>query len=72
MSEQAGVSIMTTLERIRTEGIETGIKKGSTETNLRNAHTMLQKGYPLTDIIEITGLTEEQLKDAGINGKTAT
>ena len=76
MSEQAGVSIMTTLERIRTEGIEigieTGIERGSTETNLRNARTMLRKGYPLTDIIEITGLTEEQLKDAGINGKTAT
>ena len=60
------------LERGRADGIETGIKKGRTETNFRNAQAMLQKGYPLTDIIEITGLAEEQLEGAGIDGKTAT
>ena len=54
----------------RAEGIETGIKKGRAEGKLENARTMLRKGYSLTDIIEITGLTAKQLKNAGINGKT--
>ena len=66
------------IKKGRAEGIETGIERGikkgraegSTETNLRNARTMLRKGYALTDIIEITGLTAKQLKNAGINGKT--
>ena len=58
------------LERGRAEGIETGIEKGREEGKIEAAQAMLQKGYALTDIIEITGLTEEQLKDAGINGKT--
>ena len=62
----------------RAEGIETGIERGikkgraegRAEGKLENARTMLRKGYALTDIIEITGLTAKQLKNAGINGKT--
>ena len=59
---------------IKEVGIAEGIKKGRAEGietgKLENARTMIRKGYPLTDIIEITGLTAEQLKNAGINGKT--
>ena len=44
-------------------------EEGSTATHLRNARVMLRKSYPLTDIIEITGLIEEQLKDANLNGR---
>ena len=59
----------------REEGIEKGIKKGREEGReegkIEAAQAMLRKGYPLTDIIEITGLTEEQLEGAGIDGKTA-
>ena len=51
----------------RAEGIEKGIEKGRAEA----ARVMLRKGYPLTDIIEITGFTKKQLKDIGINGSTA-
>ena len=58
------------IKKGRAEGIETGIKKGRAEGKLEAARTMLRKGYALTDIIEITGLTAKQLKDAGINGKT--
>ena len=49
---------------IKEEGIEEGIEKGKLEA----ASVMAKKGYPLDDITEITGLTEEQLRDAGING----
>ena len=38
------------------------------EGKLEVARVMDKKGYPLDDIIEITGLSKEQLKDAGING----
>ena len=65
--KQEAERMMSTLEKVRAEGIETGIEKGKIEA----ARAMLRKGYPLTDVIEITGLTEEQLEDAGINGKTA-
>ena len=63
------------IKKGRLEGMETGIKKGRLEGiekgKIENAKTMLRKGYSLTDIIEITGLTEEQLEGVGINGKTA-
>ena len=62
--EQEAEHMMSTLEKVRVEGIKQG--------KVEDARAMLRKGYPLTDIIEITGLTEEQLKNAGINGKTAT
>ena len=45
--------------------IKQGIEKGKIE----NARAMLGKDYPFTDIIEIIGLTEEQLKDASLNGR---
>ena len=42
--------------------IEEGIEKGK----LESARVMDKEGYPLDDIIKITGLTKKQLKDAGI------
>ena len=44
--------------------MEKGIEKGI----LKTASVMGKEGYPLNDIIKITGLTKEQLKNAGING----
>ena len=44
--------------------IEKGIGKGK----LEDARIMSEKGYPLDDITEITGLTKEQLAASGING----
>ena len=38
------------------------------EGKLEDASVMAKKGYPLDDIIEITGLTKERLEKAGING----
>ena len=70
--------IETGIKKGRLEGIETGIKKGIKKGRaegiekgkLEAALAMLRKGYPLTDVIEITRLTKGQLEGAGINGKT--
>ena len=43
-------------------------EEGKIEKGIEAASVMGKKGYPLDDIIEITGLTKEQLRKAGING----
>ncbi|EMY15189.1 hypothetical protein LEP1GSC043_0438, partial [Leptospira weilii str. Ecochallenge] len=43
-------------------GIEKGIEKGK----LEDAGKMLKKGIDLNTILEITGLTEQDLRDSGI------
>ena len=45
-----------------------GIEKGKKEEKLETARVMDKKGYPLDEIIKITGLTKDQLKKAGISG----
>ena len=46
--------------------IEEAEKKGIEKGKVEAALGMSEKGYPLNDIVEITGLTKEQLKNAGI------
>ena len=41
-------------------------EEGKEEKSIESARVMDKKGYPLSDIIEITGLTKEQLREAGI------
>ena len=55
--------VLPKIEEAEKKGIKKGIKKGK----LEDARAMDKKDYPLDDIIEITGLTKEQLADAGIN-----
>ena len=58
-------------EKGRAEGLEEGRKagrtegreEGKTEERLANARKMKQKGYPLEDIAEITGLSEEEIAE---------
>ena len=50
-------------EKGRAEGREEGRAEGKTEERLANARKMKQKGYPLEDIAEITGLTEEEIAE---------
>ena len=50
--------VMPKLEEAKKEGIKEG--------KLEDARIMLEKGYPLTDILEITGLSQKQLKKAGL------
>ena len=60
-----------TMTQLLERGIKKGKAEGIEEGKLEDTRTMLRKSYSLTDITEITGLTEEQLEGAGINGKTA-
>ncbi|MCG9875202.1 MAG: Rpn family recombination-promoting nuclease/putative transposase [Leptospiraceae bacterium] len=53
---------MTYLEKIEEKGIE----KGRLEKALENAQLMKARGYPILDILEITGLSETQLRENGI------
>ena len=51
------------LDTAKLEGREEGLKEGRAEERLANARKMKQKGYPLADIAEITGLTEEEIAE---------
>ncbi len=44
------------------EGIEQGIEQGIDKKAIRVAKAMLAKGYPVSDIADISGLSEEQIK----------
>ncbi|EMN89465.1 hypothetical protein LEP1GSC108_0337 [Leptospira weilii str. UI 13098] len=57
---------MTTAERLISEGIQQGIEKGIEQEKLETAGKMLQKGIDLKTILEITGLTEQDLRDSDI------
>ena len=60
--------VLPKIEYAERKGIEKGIEEGIEKGKLETARVMDKKGYPLDDIIEITGLTKEQLKKAGISG----
>ena len=48
--------------------IEEAERKGIEKGKLEDARIMDKEGYPLDEIIKITGLTKDQLKKAGISG----
>ena len=50
------------LDKARVEGIE----KGKIEGKLESARLMKSKGYPISDILEITGLSKKTLKENGV------
>ncbi|NCN10205.1 MAG: hypothetical protein GW938_10215 [Leptospira sp.] len=49
---------MNVLEKLRQEGIEKGKLEGKLEKAIEDAPLMKIKGYPISDILEITGLTK--------------
>ena len=51
------------LDKARVEGIEKGKIEGKLEGKLESARLMKSKGYPISDILEITGLSELVLKE---------
>ena len=50
-------NMCTALERLKAEGIEQGMEKGVEKTVI----SMLKKNYPISEICEITGKTEEEI-----------
>lgn len=43
------------------KGIEQGKNEGEMNERLRNARRMKTKGYPISDIADITGLSAEEI-----------
>ncbi len=66
ISKEAGERVMTIAEQLEKKGIEQGIEKGEQKKAIATARLMLSKGYPLSDITEMTGLTGAQLREAGL------
>ena len=50
------------IEQGRKQGIEEGRKEGRKEVRLENARKVKQKGYPIEDIADITGLTMAEIE----------
>lgn len=48
------------------KGIQQGMQQGVQQGKLEDARKMLEKGYPVADVLEITGLTEADLSQAGL------
>lgn len=51
-------------EYFKNQGIEEGRKEGKKEGKIEIAIKLLNKGMPLKEIIELTGLTEKQIQNA--------
>ena len=48
-------------KKAKEEGIEEGLEEGTMKTKLETARKMLEKNYPINDICEIIGLSEEKI-----------
>ncbi|MGL5968537.1 MAG: Rpn family recombination-promoting nuclease/putative transposase [Kluyvera sp.] len=66
---QYGDELMTLAEQLKQEGrlegiqqgMQKGLKTGEHEASLKIARAMLEKGFPTADIIELTGVSAEEL-----------
>ncbi len=61
-----GRKVLTAYERALEEGIEKGREEGEFRNKLDTARKMLEKGFSASEIQEITGLSEDQLRENGI------
>ncbi|RME91506.1 MAG: transposase, partial [Candidatus Hydrogenedentota bacterium] len=57
---------MTTAERLVQQGLEQGLQQGEYKKAIETARRMKERGYPIEDILSLTGLTERDLKENGI------
>ena len=60
--ESAKEVIMTTGEKLMKQGFEQGIEQGIKQAKLEDARKMLDKGYRMEDIYDITGLSKEEVE----------
>lgn len=54
-------NMCTALERLKAEGIEQGMEQGMEKGVEKTVISMLKKNYPISEICEITGKTEEEI-----------
>ena len=64
--ELLGGEFMTVLDKIIAKGKEEGREQGKLETKIETARKMKEKGFSISEILEITGFTEEQLNESGV------
>ncbi len=66
LPDRAKETIMTTAEKLRKqgkqEGKQEGLEEGEKKAKLEDARRMLERGYPLDDICDITGLSREEVE----------
>ncbi len=62
LAEGRAVGIVEGRKEGRKEGREEGIKEGEKQGNLKTAKKMLDKGFSIEDISDITGLTIDEIK----------
>ena len=55
-------SLDTAEEKGRAEGLEKGRAEGEKSKSVTIARKMKEKGFPASDISEVTGLTEEEIE----------
>lgn len=60
---QHGDALMTIAQQLEQKGIEKGRSEGKREAALKIARTMLQKGLEHKTIMELTGLTSDDLAE---------
>ncbi|EAN4944153.1 Rpn family recombination-promoting nuclease/putative transposase [Salmonella enterica] len=58
---QYGDELMTLAEQLKQEGRIEGMQTGEREASRKIARAMLEKGIPMVDIIEMTGVSAEEL-----------
>ena len=61
---------MTTAEKLICEGEERGIQKGIKKGEIRIAQKMLAKGMAIDEVVEITGLSLEEIQAIKISEDT--
>jgi predicted transposase/invertase (TIGR01784 family) len=61
-----GRKVLTAYERALEEGELKGKLEGKLETKIETARKMIEEGFNLEQIIRITGLSENQLRENGI------
>ncbi len=54
---------MTTAERLMKQGEERGLERGLEQAKREDASRMLDKGYPIEDICDITGLSPDEVEE---------
>jgi len=61
-----GRKVLTAYERAFEDGIEKGREEGGLIKALKTARKMREKAFSISEIQEITGLSEDQLRENGI------
>ena len=63
ISEEGGELVMTAAERLREEGMKKGMELGKLKRDKEIAMTCIIKGYDTSVIMDITGLTENDIEE---------